>query len=177
MSNINKEEFYFPFGQSLKKVEQKDKNPKEVETSVKEISDYAGKELSEEKVLEYLSAQNFQVKKAENKLLVTGSPERLDINISEDICEEVIRLYGFDNLESKPLSLSLNQNHSKYFLLENFLRAKLFEKGYTEIFNYVFVSGGDVKVKAGLAEDKMYLRKNLSEGMKNSFVKNIPFAS
>jgi phenylalanyl-tRNA synthetase beta chain len=149
-----------------------DKSPIEVETSVKEISDYAGKELSEKKVLEYLSAQNFQVKKAEDKLLVTGSSERLDINISEDICEEVIRLYGFDNLESKPLSLSLNQNHSKYFLLENFLRAKLFEKGYTEIFNYVFVSGGDVKVKAGLAEDKMYLRKNLSEGMKNSFVKN-----
>jgi lysyl-tRNA synthetase class II len=94
------------------------------------------------------------------------------VNIKEDVAEEVLRLYGFDNLESKALNLPKTQAHSTTFLLENFLKAKLYNLGYTEIYNYTFVNSGEVKLKAGLAEDKMFLRKSLQTGMQNSFVKN-----
>lgn len=158
-----------------------DKSPKWVETTFKLINDFAGKEISNEKIVELLKLQNFQVEvgatpplrgEVGRVLRVKASPERLDINIAEDVAEEVLRLYGFDNLESKALHLLPTKNHSNMFLLENYLRVKLSEKGYTEIFNYTFVPEGEIRLKAGLAEDKMFLRKNLEEGMKISFTKN-----
>ena len=109
------------------------------------------------------------------KLKVKATGERLDINIAEDVAEEVLRLYGFDNLESKQLNLQPTTKHSNMFLLENFIRVKLCELGYTEIFNYTFVNEGEIKLKAGLAEDKMYLRKKLEEGMKTAFAKNFNY--
>jgi phenylalanyl-tRNA synthetase beta chain len=149
-----------------------DKSPTWVETSFKLINDFAGKEISNEKIVELLKSQNFEVVVEGQNLKVKASSERLDVNIAEDVAEEVLRLYGFDNLESKPLNLSKTTKHSNMFLLENFIRVKLFGKGYTEIFNYTFVPEGEIKLKAGLAEDKMYLRNNLEEGMKLSFIKN-----
>lgn len=161
-----------------------DKSPTWVETSFKLINDFAGKVIPNEKIIELLKSQNFEVestpllkgvdttKGSDGGFRVKASSERLDINIAEDVAEEVLRLYGFDNLESKPLDLYKTTQHSNMFLLENFIRVKLFEKGYTEIFNYTFVPEGEIKLKAGLAEDKMYLRKNLEEGMKLSFTKN-----
>ncbi len=163
-----------------------DKSPQWVETSFKLINDFAGKDLGRDTIIELLKQQNFQVDlelestapplKGEvgRGLKVKATSERLDINIAEDVAEEVLRLYGFDNLESKPLNLSPTTKHSNMFLLENFIRVKLMEKGYTEIFNYTFVDkdAGEIKLKAGLAEDKMYLRKNLEEGMKLTFTKN-----
>lgn len=161
-----------------------DKSPQWVETNFKQINDFAGKDLDRDKVVELLKAQNFEVdvplhsKESDMNeanaggFRVKATGERLDINIAEDVAEEVLRLYGFDNLESKPLNLQPTTKHSNMFLLENFIRIKLMEKGYTEIFNYTFVAEGEIKLKAGLAEDKMFLRKNLEEGMKVSFTKN-----
>ena len=149
-----------------------DKSPQWVETSFKLINDFAGKNLGQDKIIELLKAQNFEAEVNGEELKVKATGERLDINIAEDVAEEVLRLYGFDNLESKQLNLQPTTKHSNMFLLENFIRVKLCELGYTEIFNYTFVNEGEIKLKAGLAEDKMYLRKNLEEGMKTAFAKN-----
>lgn len=149
-----------------------DKSPTWVETTFTQIKNYAGKEIPNTEIVRLLKAQNFELEETGEILKVKATGERLDVNISEDVTEEVLRLYGFDNLESKALNLPKTASHSKMFLLENYLRVKLFDLGYTEIFNYTFVAEGEVKLKAGLAEDKMFLRKNLEEGMKVAFTKN-----
>lgn len=107
-----------------------------------------------------------------NLTIITPPDQRLDIKIEVDVIEEILRLYGFDNLESRAIVLKEKASHDKIFLLENFLKLKLFNIGFTEIFNYTFVDNGNVKVKLGLASDKEYLRNNLSQGAKNSFAKN-----
>ncbi len=151
-----------------------DKSPKWVDVNLQEIENYAGVVLGTEKVAKLLKKQNFQVEITESgaSFKVKATSERLDINIVEDVIEEVLRLYGFDNLPSKPLNLEETSDHNKRFLLENFLKIKLMNLGYTEIFNYTFVEKGEVKLKAGLAEDKMYIRNNLWSGAENAFAKN-----
>ncbi len=150
------------------------KSPKWVETTLAHIENYAGIPLGAEKVVELLKKQNFEVDTDESgaNFKVKGTDERLDINIAEDIAEEVLRLYGFDNIGSKALNLPITTSHNKRFLLENFLKIKLMDLGYTEIFNYTFVDSGEVKLKAGLAEDKMFLRDNLFSGAQKALVKN-----
>lgn len=152
--------------------------PSVVEVKISDIENGAGKEISVEEIVKLLKVQNFEAVVDGEIVKVKASPERTDINQSADVVEEVLRLYGFDNIPSKPLDFPKNINHNTRFLLENFLKLKFIKHGFTEVFNYTFVdkagagSPDRVKVKLGIAADKEYLRNDLSEGAKNSFAKN-----
>lgn len=146
--------------------------PDWVDLKFADINNFAGKSIPKEEVVNLLKRQNFQVEVDGENLKVKAEECRTDINISEDVVEEVLRLYGFDNIESKPLNLQKNIEHNPRFLFENYLKIKLESKGFTEVFNYTFVDKGDVKVKLGIASDKEHLRNNLLDGAKNSFTKN-----
>lgn len=153
-----------------KKIE--DKLPTWVDLKFADINNYAGKEIPKEEILDLLKRQAFEVEVNGENLRVKASDDRLDVNIAEDVVEEVLRIYGFDNLESRPIVLKEKVNQNTRFLFENFFKLKMLSKGFTEVFSYTFVNTGDVKVKAGLAEDKMFLRNNLVDGAKNAFTKN-----
>lgn len=143
-----------------------------VNTTCTDIRNFGGVNISNEEIVKLLHAQNFEVKLENDNLKVKATGERLDVNIPEDVAEEVLRLYGFDNIADKSLHLKSTTAHDPMFLLENYLRVKLFERGFTEIETYVFVDKGEVKLKAGLAEDKMFLRDNLTAGMLEAYKKN-----
>ncbi len=142
--------------------------------TVSDVSRIAGVEISKEQVLKILGQLNFDIlEQTENNLTIQAHKERLDINIKEDLLEEILRVYGFDNIPSVPLKVENNYfSHNKRFLLENFLKNFLCREGLTELFNYTFVPKGDLKVLLPLAEDKAYLRNNLLEGGLKAYQKN-----
>ncbi len=149
-----------------------DKQSTWVNLQFSDINNFAGKTLDKKEILELLARQNFEVKEDGEKLQVKAPSERLDINLAEDVAEEALRIYGFDNIESRELRLKGPVDQNKRFLFENYFKQKMVSKGYTEVFNYTFVSEGPVKVKLGIASDKEHLRYDLSEGAKNAFTKN-----
>ncbi|RHZ36442.1 hypothetical protein [endosymbiont GvMRE of Glomus versiforme] len=66
---------------------------------------------------------------------------RLDIESQEDLVEEIIRIYGYDNLPSSLLSfqqkkLIINKNQ----VCRELIRQKLVNRGYQEIITYSLVS-------------------------------------
>ncbi len=149
-----------------------------VEVALKNVNNYGHTSLTYDEVKKLLERQNFKVKNLNADMSVfnvLAPHERLDINVEEEVIEEVLRLYGFDNLQSKELNLVKKVSHDSRFLLENFIKTKMLNKGYVEVFNYTFVPTGNVKVKLGLAEDKMFLRNNLTDGAKKTFEKNYNF--
>lgn len=128
-----------------------------------------GKKFTEEKVVGFSRVADI----TQSVLIVTPPDERLDIKIPEDVVEEALRMYGFDNIQSTPLNPeNATVQHNTRFLVENYIKVKMFNKGFTEIFNYTFVPTGNVKVKLGLASDKEYLRNNLTDGARTAFSKN-----
>lgn len=154
-----------------KSIEEKTGN--KVNLSVENVNNSAGKDFSKKEVEDLLKRQGFVVHELEKDLLEVIPPaDRLDINIEADVIEEVLRIYGFDNIESKELVFEKNIFQSTRFLFENYLKVKLLNLGYTEIFNYTFGEKGNVKVKLGLASDKEYLRCNLLDGANKAFTKN-----
>lgn len=141
------------------------------------LEKYLGIEISTERVTRILQSLGFQVN-------VTNEPETTysvippsyrsdDIQISQDVIEEVARIYGYHNLPSKLLDtkipdITTNLNHQ----LEQTIRVSLADWGATEVYTYSLVSqdlanqsGYDLsthlKVSNTLTEDLEYLRKSL----------------
>ncbi|MFA6094535.1 MAG: phenylalanine--tRNA ligase beta subunit-related protein [Candidatus Paceibacterota bacterium] len=103
------------------------------------------------------------------RFVVTVPVERLDITRPEDIIEEIGRLHGYEKIETKLLSHidrkpSVNKRY--YYMLR--AREVLLEKGFSEVYTYVFVPKGDIEVLKPLASDKNHLRTNLSDALASS---------
>ena len=108
-----------------------------------------------------------------------------DIAIAEDVVEEVVRIFGYDNIPSALPTFSIappEANHLRT-LEHQVLGALVHELGYTEVYNYSFVSaaqiaamgdnaGAYVELANPLSKEKPYLRRclllNLLENVKNN---------
>lgn len=98
---------------------------------------------------------------------------RLDLRIKEDIIEEIGRLYGYDNVEEKSLDdISFNVSTNKEHAVGQIIRKTLVDSGFSEIITYSFREKGDIEMKKPFAEDKAYLRTNMTEGMEDAFKLN-----
>jgi phenylalanyl-tRNA synthetase beta chain len=156
---------------------QKD-NQKDVEINfnIKEVSRVAGRAIVDSKIIEILESLRLQTDLKNEGLKVTVPSERLDLRIKDDIIEEVIRLYGFDNIESKAINLSQKGVVNEVLAVETEIRKILINKGFSEIFGYAFTNKGQVEIALPLASDKAFLRTNLSTGAQKMFEKNILLA-
>ena len=100
-----------------------------------------GLTLSAHQIAELLTNVEFRVKARGDKLIVSSPFWRTDIEIAEDIVEEVGRLYGFENIESKPLNrLALVTLKNKDISIKDTVRSLLASVGANEVLTYSFVS-------------------------------------
>lgn len=142
--------------------------------NAEDIGHLLGVMLGEHEIKECLRRVRVVVESGpEDKLTASIPPERLDINIKEDLADEVARIYGYENLPGKTLAVTNQAVHDADFLLANQVREKMLSEGYTEIYGYTFTDHGDEVVEKPLASDKTYLRTNLKEGMEQAVEFNL----
>ncbi|WP_168867466.1 phenylalanine--tRNA ligase subunit beta [Enterobacteriaceae endosymbiont of Plateumaris braccata] len=70
---------------------------------------------------------------------------RYDIKIEADIIEEIIRIYGYNNIPNKYIKLNLIEKNINFDLLLKFnnikkIKNSLISKGYNEVINYSFIN-------------------------------------
>lgn len=106
------------------------------------ISRRAGVEVSKQKIDSVLTALGFEIKNDSNKLTVKVPSWRgtKDVSIKEDLVEEVLRMYGYDNIVPKPLSFKLEPvSQDKAHVLEYETKRLLAEKfGISEVHTYLW---------------------------------------
>lgn len=145
---------------------------------------YLGLDLSEEEVVRTLENLDFKVtiKKEYYEVVVPTYRATKDISIEEDLIEEIARIYGYENIEMKPLNVALevkNEEHSFIdgYDVKNFLATKyklnevhtyLWEK--TSIVNKLNIEIDNPKV-IGRIEDNI-LRKNLFASLLDVVINN-----
>ena len=136
----------------------------EVVTSAEFINSRLGSDLSKEQITEMLKNVEFGYDFDNDNIKIYPPFWRTDIEISEDIVEEIGRLYGYDNLpvvlparSSKPASKNITRE------FKNSLRIKLKEAGANEVLTYSFVHG-DLMRNTGTDPDKSayHLRNAIS---------------
>ncbi|MBR2157555.1 MAG: phenylalanine--tRNA ligase subunit beta, partial [Campylobacter sp.] len=106
-----------------------------------EINKKAGMEISPSDIVKILKRLGFEIN-SQGDLISVKVPEfRHDIANSQDICEEIVRIIGIDNIQAKPLefveSNRLNQTFFDYKNAKN-LRQKAADNGFFECVHYVF---------------------------------------
>jgi len=127
-----------------------EKKEKILNVNVKEIREIIGFNIDEKDIVEILKRLEFELLSISGDNLKVKVPDfRPDIENIQDVAEEVLRIYGIDSIESKPLSFKeknrINNVLEKidYF---NELRLKAVANGFYEVIHFVF-------------EDKERLRK------------------
>jgi phenylalanyl-tRNA synthetase beta chain len=100
----------------------------------------AGVELDAGRVADGLAALGAQVERHADRLVVTPPSFRFDLAIEEDLIEEAVRLFGYDNIPAQPPaapSFMLPQDETR--LADDVLRRTLAGLDYQEVVTYSFV--------------------------------------
>lgn len=128
-----------------------------------EIANILGIEIKDKDIIHILKKLGFAPEKDGEELKLIVPRERLDINISEDLVEEVGRIYGYDKLPAKMPGKMSPSGEDKNYLAGNLIRSVLKNEGFSEIYGYTFGAKGEVEVAKSLASDKAFLRSNLTD--------------
>lgn len=119
-----------------------------------------GEEIKVSRITEILQGLGFATEKIKHGLLVTVPSWRAtkDVSLPEDLLEEIVRVYGYNNLTSKmPLVPMLPPVMNQERLLERRVKALLSGvPALSEVYNYSFV--GDEQLKKLRIDPAKYLR-------------------
>ena len=152
-----------------------------LEFPVSLINGRLGVEISNKTISDILERLGFEVeiKKGQIHLVVPTWRASKDVRISEDVVEEVARLYGYENIPGVLPTLSITPPVANQLrLLEREIKEVLaFECGFTEVYNYSFVSpewlnrlsvlngAQHVELSNPIAKDRPILRRELIPGL------------
>ncbi len=147
------------------------------------INDKVGQEIPEKQIINILERLGFVVDQDGDILNITIPTWRAakDVSIREDILEEIIRIYGYDNINTAtPLvSLDIPEVLSERILerkIKNILSGSL---GLNEVYNYSFTSENQLKkldldfsnylkLANPISDQQTILRQNLTVGLLGS---------
>jgi len=147
------------------------------------INNRLGISLKNKEIVDIVQSLQFKVTSANEKLTITPpSFRQFDVTIAEDIVEEVARIYGYHLLPTELMTGSIpTSTKPKDLRLEYTVKTMLKYWGYTEVYNYSFVSKElldtanldlttHLKLANPLTVETEYLRRQLIPSLlKNAF--------
>ena len=162
---------------------------REVSLDTDKLNKFVGKKIELDTVGKILNNLNIQIKnRGENKITVTPPSYRNDITRSADLYEEIIRMYGFENIEDKmPIENIKAGVVDEEFQTTDTSKKHLRDMGLQEVINYSFIPRGilgklkieaeTIDIKNPINEDMVTLRPTLMYGLltniKDNFNRNI----
>ncbi len=128
------------------------KPPQVIHADVQRIQARAGVEIPPQAMKDILEKLCFGVELQGDALTVTVPPFRRDLDGEADVCEEVLRIYGFEHIGVHALKGETTQGGVNPMLhLKNRVARILNGLGYDEIMNYSFTGPKEI-AKLGLEE-------------------------
>ncbi len=108
------------------------------------IKKRTGIDISDVRVEKILSGLSFKIENKKKEFVTLGVPYfREDISVPEDVIEEIVRIYGYDNVESKPAFHAIKTESSagcERFCAINKIKDLLNHLGFSEAANYGLVA-------------------------------------
>jgi phenylalanyl-tRNA synthetase beta chain len=136
--------------------------------NVKKINKILGTDIDEKEYLKYLSKLGFGIGK---EIIVPSY--RHDISSQNDLAEEIARVIGYNNIESKPLEISKNED--KIFDSINKVKNYMIKNGFSEVINFPFTknkAGKSISIDNPLDSNRNYLRTSLRDSLLENLLYN-----
>lgn len=160
-------------------------NTKEISVRPDRANMLLGLEIQPEKMVGYLNSLGIE-SRVEDGLIKSIAPTfRLDLKIEADLIEEIGRLYGFHNIEKKPLVGALTRGvKPNDTIIANRAKMILTGMGLNEVMTYSFISpkaydkintkeDNYIRLMNPLGEDYSVMRTTLIPNMMNLLSNNI----
>ncbi len=159
----------------------------EVDLSFKNVNRLIGQEIEKDKIRSILASLDIKIKEENaNVLKLQISPYRVDVRREADVIEEILRIYGYNNIqigETVHSALSYFSKPDKEKVV-NMISDLLSSNGFLEIMSnsltksslYEKEAGADkelVRISNPLSSDLNVLRKNMLFGALESLIYNI----
>jgi phenylalanyl-tRNA synthetase beta chain len=162
--------------------------PFEVEVSLRKINSLIGKEIGKENIETILNALEMKiVSRTEEGYVLHVPAYRVDVQRDVDVIEDILRIYGYNNVEigetlKSNLSYSSKPDSNK---LQNIVAEQLTAQGFNEILNNSLTKGAyytdltsfpaanSVKILNALSNDLSVMRQTLLFGGLENVAYNI----
>ena len=165
-------------------------NEKNLSVSVSKINALLGIEVPAKDIVKILERLNFKPALDGDNLTLTVPGYREDIDGYPDVAEEIIRFYGYENINGTflPSASITNGGFTEEQKAENKLKDALVSKGLYEISSYSFYSQKDldmlhfapdakernaIRILNPISEDLSIMRTTLAPSMVNVIVRNL----
>ena len=138
-----------------------------IPVNVKKINKILGIDIDEKEYLKYLSKLGFGI---ENEITVPS--HRHDISTQNDLAEEIARITGYNNIESKPLKIKKND---RGIVKVNTLKNYLIKNGFSEVINFPFIKTEEEKsisIDNPLDSNRNHLRTSLKDSLLDNLLYN-----
>ncbi len=152
---------------------------KEIKYDFNSFEKLIGFSVNKDRQKAILNKLNFSVIKEEEGLIYLSPPSwRHDINISNDIVEEILRLEGYDKIPDKEITDDNSKKYKLFSLSKNTqinIRESLAKLGLLEVITYTFISENKV-IPIGEVNSSLKLENPISRElgiMRNSLLPNL----
>ena len=136
--------------------------------SVEKINRILGINIKEKEYLKYLRKLEFGIEK---EIIVPS--HRHDISSQNDLAEEIARIIGYNNIQSKPIVI--NRKVDKDFANVNKVKNFLIKNGFSEVINFPFTKnkiGKSISIDNPLDSNRNYLRTTLKDSLLENLLYN-----
>ncbi len=157
----------------------------EIPLNLEKLNKFIGKDLNTDEVGGLLTNLDITIKSlADTNMILVPPSYRGDLQRPADIYEEVIRMYGFENIEAKIPKASIEPGkENTNFTISNLVRKILKESGLNEVINYSFIpkeakeifhfNEDIIEIKNPLSEDMAIMRASLIYSLINNVKDNL----
>jgi len=164
-------------------VDNLNKDDKEIKIEINKIKSYLGINVSEAEVEKIFKNLGFKVTNNNGLFTVLVPTRRVDISTSQDLEEEIARMYGYDNIPSTlPSTNSKGALNEKQKIIRS-IRHFLAGLGLMEVVNYSLINKNDL-CKFGDFKDEISLlmpmttdRETLRQTLIGSIVEDLRYNS
>lgn len=138
-----------------------------IEFDYDRIENLLGINIPEEKVLSILNSLEMQASSEGDKIKVVVPTFRIDVEKTNDIIEEVARIYGYDNIPARLAEVSMAQVHQgPVWEMERASCEAWKGLGFSEVYNYSLIGEKDFENFNLALADALELKNYLSEDAK-----------
>ena len=160
--------------------------PKRIKLDLDYIERLLGVKIPQKEIKNILKRLNFRLSKvALWKIEVEVPTFRLDVSLPEDLIEEIGRIYGYQKIPACfPIAVLQPPKRNLDIFWEDLTKDILKEVGFSEVYNYSFISEKDrevfkyknteiVEVENPTSFDFQYLRQSLIPNLLKNIEKNL----